>query len=115
MTGPMTLTMTRTRKSPRSEVRAGTAVLGHPAERSSATAGAQSSLGIILRKRRHTQFVPVLVFALTILAMVSLYPAVPAQAQQPSPAQPPQQVSEDKKQADEPPKGLAGELVKETR
>jgi F-type H+-transporting ATPase subunit b len=105
-------------KSPRLEVRAGTAALGCPAERSSATASAQSSLEIAsatLGKRRHPHFVPILVFALTILALVLLYPALPARAQQQSPAQPPQQASEDKKQADEPPKGLAGELVKETR
>jgi F-type H+-transporting ATPase subunit b len=46
---------------------------------------------------------------------VPLYPALPAQAQQQSPAEVPQPASEDKKQADQPPTGVAGELVKETR
>jgi F-type H+-transporting ATPase subunit b len=104
-------------KRPRFDVPIGTTAPGCPSERSSRAARAQSRLGIAsttLGKRRHTHFVAIFVFALTILALVSLYPALPAQAQQ-SPAEPPRQASDDKRQADEPPKGLAGELVKETR
>src|ERR1700689_1230294 len=107
-----------TMKSPRLEVRVGTAALVCPAERIPATASAQSSLEIasaILGKRRPTHFVSVLVFALTILALVPLYPALPARAEQQSPAEVPQPASEDKKQSDQPPTGVAGELVKETR